>query len=311
MSASVLSTNVSPRKGTRKQPVPSIDIDDQGVVADAHRGGGLRQVSLLSREIIDEFSGSSGKTFQWGDFAENITTTGLNLRDVAIPDRLRIGEAEMEVAQVGKECHGSGCAIFNEVGACIMPADGIFCRVIRAGTVRPGDIITHVKVPLLLKVITLSDRASRGEYDDLSGAAITRSLETLMNGRRYRASISRALIPDEAERLKEEVIGACSAGAAAIFTTGGTGVGPRDITPDVLLPLLDKQIPGPMEYVRMKHADRNPAVLLSRSIAGLRGRTLVFAMPGSPRAVAEYMEVICSVLLHALQMVQGVDTHAK
>jgi len=277
-------------------------------MGDAHAGPGLRQVSFLSRELIEKFARQSGKTYGWGDFAENVTTAGLDLREIAIPDRLRIAEAEMEVTQIGKACHGSGCAIFQEAGACIMPKEGVFCRVIQGGVVKPGDTITHEKTPLRMRVITLSDRASRGEYEDLSGPAICRSLDALFGGRRYRVEIQRTVIPDDAVRLKEEVLTSCASGVSAIFSTGGTGIGPKDITTDVVQPLLDKQLPGLMEYVRLKHADRNPAVLLSRSIAGVRGQTLIFALPGSPKAVAEYMEVIESVLIHAFAMVRG-DAH--
>lgn len=311
MEATVISTNVSLLKGVKKQAVPALTIDRQGAVGDAHRGSGLRQISILSREIIEEFASKAGRSFAWGDFAENITTAGLDLRNVAILDRLRIGDAELEIAQIGKECHGKGCAIFKEVGACIMPEDGIFCRVIRGGTIKSGDVITHVPTALKLKVITLSDRASCGEYEDVSGLTIRQTLDKLFTGKRYRITLSQVLIPDDAGKLREEVIAACAGGVAAVFTTGGTGIGPRDITPDTLIPLLDRQITGPMEYVRMKHAERNPAVLLSRSIAGTRGQTLIFAMPGSPKAVEEYMEVVCSLLLHAMQMVRGMDSHTK
>ena len=309
MDMSVLSTNTSACKGTKKQSVPFITLDSSGVVGDAHRGPGLRQVSILSSEIIDSFARQTGQTFQSGDFAENITTSGLDLRNVAILDRLRIAGTELEIAQIGKECHGKGCAIFNEVGACIMPNDGIFCRVTAGGKIKTGDTITHVETPLMMKIITLSDRAARGEYEDLSGPAIRRILEGFFSGKRYRLAITQALIPDDGERLRNEVLAACSEGVAAVFTTGGTGIGPRDITPDVLSPLLEKQLAGPMEYVRQKYAERNPAVLLSRSIAGVRGHTMIFAMPGSPKAIADYMEVISSILLHAMQMVRGVDSH--
>lgn len=309
MDARVLSTNISSRKGTKKQAAPVITLNPRGVADDAHAGPGLRQVSILSQEAVAAFANQSGRTCQWGDFAENITTTGLDLQLVAIPDRLRIAGAELEVTQIGKECHGSGCAIFQEVGACVMPKEGVFCRVIRGGAIRPGDIITHMPVPLRLHIVTLSDRASRGEYEDLSGPAIRQNLEAFLHGKRYRVEINRTLLPDDANRLREEVLGACAAGAAAVFLTGGTGIGPRDVTPDALQPLLDKQIPGIMEYVRMKHADRNPAALLSRAIAGLRDQTLIFSLPGSPQAVAEYMEAINAVLLHALFMIRGIDAH--
>ena len=96
-----------------------------------------------------------------------------------------------------------------------------------------------------------------------------------------------------------------------IFTTGGTGIGPRDITVETIIPLLTKEIPGIMEYIRVKYGSEKPNALLSRGVAGLIGTTLIYTLPGSVKAVNEYMEEIFKTLMHALQMIYGIDSHQE
>ena len=136
--------NVSDRKGAIKTTVPRAIIDMSGLVGDAHAGPWHRQVSLLSQESIDRFGRTAGRTFLPGEFAENLTTLGLDLGDVSLLDRFRIGPVELEVTQIGKRCHGDGCAVFQAVGRCVMPKEGIFARVINGGVVRPADRIAVV-----------------------------------------------------------------------------------------------------------------------------------------------------------------------
>ncbi|HEY5621586.1 MAG TPA: molybdenum cofactor synthesis domain-containing protein [Pontiella sp.] len=152
-------------------------------------------------------------------------------------------------------------------------------------------------------IITLSDRAVRGEYEDRSGPEIVRILEEHFTG----AGIEYILIGDEAETLRSQINRA--PGFDVIITTGGTGIGPRDITPDIVNPMLDREIPGIMEFIRTKHGERLPSALLSRSAAGVIGTTLVYTLPGSVKAVREYMHEILRSLEHALHMVQGEDVH--
>ncbi|MFC1499318.1 MOSC domain-containing protein, partial [Verrucomicrobiota bacterium] len=135
----VVSVNISEEKGTSKHSVPEIVMDERGVKDDAHAGAWHRQVSLLSAEIVKDFESEMGRSIKPGEFAENLMTTGLDLRTVSILDRLIIGQVELEVTQIGKECHGDNCAIFREAGKCVMPKEGIFCRVIKGGAVKPGD----------------------------------------------------------------------------------------------------------------------------------------------------------------------------
>ena len=139
----IISVNISDSKGISKTPVVSgVLKEDHGLLGDVHAGeiGSKRQVSLLAIESIERMN-SRGFDFKPGDFAENLTTSGLDLAALAQGTVLTIGkEVTVVVTQIGKKCH-SGCAIFKQAGQCIMPKEGIFVRVVRGGMVKPGDEI--------------------------------------------------------------------------------------------------------------------------------------------------------------------------
>lgn len=139
---SVIAVCTSEKKGTRKTPVPEIFIKEgYGVDGDAHADDSThRQVSLLAVESIEKMR-EKGFDLRPGDFAENITTRGIDLASLPVGTRIMPGdEAVLEMTQIGKECHAA-CAIRQQVGDCIMPREGVFARVIRGGTVRAGDVI--------------------------------------------------------------------------------------------------------------------------------------------------------------------------
>jgi molybdopterin adenylyltransferase len=159
-------------------------------------------------------------------------------------------------------------------------------------------------------IITLSDRASRGEYEDLSGPRISELVKEYFEPLNMKCSITEVLIPDDADELKD-IITLSGGSYHIIITTGGTGIGPRDITVETIRPLLTKEIPGIMEYIRTKFGAEKPAALLSRGVAGLIGKTLIYTLPGSVRAVNEYMGEILKTLLHTLEMLYGIDSHGK
>jgi MOSC domain-containing protein YiiM len=140
----ILSVNISLEKGTVKTPVEKITLNSTGVVNDAHAGDWHRQVSLLGKESFDKFSIEAGRKVEYGEFAENITTEGMELFKTTPGDRFIIGNVELEVTQIGKKCHGTSCAIFKEVGNCVMPKEGIFCKVIRPGEIAAGDKMIFV-----------------------------------------------------------------------------------------------------------------------------------------------------------------------
>ena len=133
-SFSVLSINISEKKGEQKKPVEKARlIHGFGIEGDAHGGNWHRQVSLLADEDIETMRGK-GIEIKYGDFAENITTRGVPLSTLPIGTRIYIGKAILEVTQIGKECH-TGCAIYQAVGDCVMPRKGIFTKVVRDGVV--------------------------------------------------------------------------------------------------------------------------------------------------------------------------------
>lgn len=134
----IISLNISREKGVNKEPVESVEVKiDHGIVGDAHAGDWHRQISLLAEESID-FMRAKGLELTPGAFAENITTEGIDLAHLPIGTRMGSGEVVLEVTQIGKKCH-HGCAIFKQVGDCIMPREGIFTKVIVPGTLRRGD----------------------------------------------------------------------------------------------------------------------------------------------------------------------------
>ncbi len=141
----VVSVNISREKGTIKTPAKFIEVNESGIVSDAHAGDWHRQVSLLAIESIDKFAKKTGEKYQYGEFAENITTEGIDLIATTPGDKLKIGKVLLEVTQIGKECHGDACAIFLKAGKCVMPKEGIFCKVLAGGRISPNDEIVYLK----------------------------------------------------------------------------------------------------------------------------------------------------------------------
>ena len=158
-----------------------------------------------------------------------------------------------------------------------------------------------------VNVITLSDRAHGGSYRDLSGPAVVKYVRYAMAAAGWECEIKTTILPDDAMALKAALTAAPA--TDLIITTGGTGIGPRDITPDVVRPLLTKEIPGVMEQIRVKYGTKNPRALLSRAVAGTIGNTLIYTLPGSVKAVHEYMAEIVKTMEHTFYMLYGVDVH--
>jgi molybdenum cofactor synthesis domain-containing protein len=188
-----------------------------------------------------------------------------------------------------------------------MPKEGIFCRVLHPGTVMAGDTIEYQPRIFKVRVITLSDRASVGEYEDRSGPRVVQLMEEFFAANGWKAEIDRVVIPDEPAQLQQRISEAES--ADIIITTGGTGIGPRDITVDVVRPMLQKEIPGIMEHIRVKYGAEKPNALVSRGVAGVFGRSLVYTLPGGVRAVEEYLAEITKTIRHSIFMLHGLDLH--
>ncbi len=160
---------------------------------------------------------------------------------------------------------------------------------------------------LKIAIITVSDRASAGIYNDESGPAAEKALRNAFESRELTAE--RSIVPDDPAKLKEALQGYVSRGFDFIFTTGGTGIGPRDITPEVTAELVEKEIPGIGEAMRAFSMQITKNAMLSRATAGLCGKTIVINLPGSPKAVTEIIEFLADVLAHSQAMIRGEDTH--
>ncbi len=150
-------------------------------------------------------------------------------------------------------------------------------------------------------VITVSDRGSRGEREDLSGP---RAVERL---REHGLTVSLSMVSDGADSVAVAIRSAIDEGADVVITSGGTGVGPRDLTPEGTAPLLTKEIPGIAEELRRVGATKTPMAVLSRGLAGIAGSTLVVNLPGSVKAVDEGMDVLLPILMHIVDQISGGD----
>lgn len=149
-------------------------------------------------------------------------------------------------------------------------------------------------------IITASDKGSRGEREDASGRLIATMLQELGQIRSYK------VVADDAEQIsKEMVIMADQLGVDLILTTGGTGLGPRDVTPEATLAVVDRQVPGIAEAMRAKSLEITSRAMLSRAVAGMRNKTLIINLPGSPKGVQECLEVILPALEHGLAIMKG------
>lgn len=293
----VVSVNVAAEKGVQKAPQSSIRLAvEHGVEGDAHAGPWHRQVSLLANESVLKMR-ALGLDVAPGAFGENVTTEGITVYQLPVGARLRMGEALVEVTQIGKVCHDR-CAIYYQAGDCVMPREGIFVRVLEGGEVRPGDVIQLDKATLVrAAVLTVSDKGSRGEREDESGAA----LEELLVGMGA-AVVERAIVPDEREQIAAALVRlADETQANLVLTTGGTGLTTRDVTPEATLDVIDRPAPGFAEAMRAGSLATTPHAVLSRAVSGLRGRTLIINMPGSPRACREQFAMIAPALPHAIE----------
>lgn len=297
---------ISDQKGTQKYRIPEgTFIEDHGIEGDAHAGKWHRQVSLLSAEKIQEFR-DKGVQVEYGAFGENLVVEGCDLRSLPVGTRFAIGEVLLEMTQIGKECHDH-CAIYNVTGDCIMPREGVFAKVLHGGKVREGDTLDVIPAapdrPFTAAVITLSDRAFRKEREDRSGPVIRDIL--CENGYDVAEMI---LLPDGEALLKRNLIRlADQRQVNVIFTTGGTGFGPRDLTPEATCAVCDRMAPGIAEAMRAESLKITKHAMLSRAAAGIRGATLIINLPGSPKACRENLDVVLPALKHGLGLLRGTD----
>ena len=300
----VIAICTSPARGTQKHQVPAARFTvEWGIEGDAHGGNWHRQVSLLSADKIAAFN-ARGANVQPGAFGENLVVEGFDFRALPVGTLLRCGDVLLEMTQIGKECH-SHCEIFKRMGECIMPTQGVFARVLEPGEIRVGDEMeiqprTEPR-PWQAAVITLSHKGARGERRDESGPAIANRLTEAG----YEV-VEQLLLADEAAPLKAQLMRlADQRQLDLILTTGGTGFGPRDITPEATLAVAHRSAPGIAEAMRAASLAITPRAMLSRAASVIRGKTLIINLPGSPKACMECMDVFLDTIPHAMGLLRG------
>ena len=295
---------ISPEKGTVKRPVnKGVFIPDYGIENDAHAGKWHRQVSLLSYDSVQAFN-RQGAAVTDGDFGENLLVEGIDLKKLPVGSVLKAGTVTLRMTQIGKECH-SDCEIRRRTGDCIMPREGVFAEVLEGGEIRAGDEMTAELPdpgrPFRAAVITLSDKASRGEREDASRPAAAEMLEAAG----YEV-IETILLPDEPELLKKELCRLADRRQAdLVITSGGTGFSPRDRTPEATMAVAERNAPGIAEYIRMKSMELTSRAMLGRGVSVIRKGTLIINLPGSPKAVRESLGFILDSLDHGLKVLRN------
>ena len=332
---------ISEARGTVKHAVPQIKlIKDYGIEGDARAGHWHRQVSLLSAEQVEVFNqriacsnaqilekaklttldakesdniAEPGETEKAiiepaieGTFGENILASGIDLRQLPVGSTLTAGAVILKLSQIGKECH-SHCQIFHRVGDCIMPREGVFATVEQGGELTTGMDITvelpSPNAPLRAAVMTLSDKGSVGQRVDTSGPQAARMLAQAG----YEV-VEQVLLPDVQGKIERELKRlADSRQVDLIITTGGTGMAPRDVTPEATLAVATRHVPGIAEAIRAGSMAITKRAMLSRGVSVLRHSTLIVNLPGSKKAVEEALEMVLPTLEHGIRLAKGTD----
>jgi cyclic pyranopterin monophosphate synthase len=235
----------------------------------------------------------SGKTGVEMEALTGVSAALLSIYDLTkgVDPALEIGDVRLRVKEGGKSGRWVHPNVHDEDGAVPAGASG-------------AEPVAPPLSGLSAAVLTVSDRCSSGDADDASG----RLLAALLRDRGAEVA-SAAIVPDEVAAIRAAVQAAVDRGAHVVVTTGGTGLGPRDVTPEALRPLFATEIPGIGELLRSAGAASTRMSWLSRSTAGIVGGCLVVALPGSPRAVQEGFDAIAPLLGHAVQIVHGGRSH--
>ncbi|MCK5115863.1 MAG: hypothetical protein KAR44_04640 [Candidatus Aegiribacteria sp.] len=304
--ARVSAVCLSEKRQTLKTEQDSVQlIENFGIEGDAHARSGPRQVSILSELSLAKMEAKGVRTSP-GCCGENIDIHGtVELHTLLRGVHLKLGEsAVVRVTEIGKD-NTDGHAD-NVIQSNIFPVEGVFTEVITGGAVKRNDSVEVLRNSgYTAGVLTVSDSASRGVYEDLSGPALIKLLEN--NGflpARY------AIVPDELPQITAKLTNWCDDGFLdVLFTTGGTGFSVRDITPEATSEVCDRQVPGIPEMIRQKSALIVESAWLSRARAGIRKRTLVINLPGSRKAAVECAGFALPILVHALEILRGDIDH--
>lgn len=294
---------ISGRRGIEKKNVGFAEfVEGFGIRGDAHGGNWHRQVSLLSAERIEAFN-QKGAGVEPGAFGENLVVEGFDFRSLPAGTTFQCNDVVLEMTQIGKECH-THCRIYQKMGECIMPSQGVFAQVVHGGAISVGDemrIIEKADTRYTAAVVTLSDKGARGEREDTSGTCIC----DMLCEAGYRV-VERLMLPDEQKQIEQELT-RLSDGRQVnlILTTGGTGFSRRDRTPEATMAVAERNAPGIAEAIRVHSLSITGRAMLGRGVSVIRGGTLIINLPGSKKAVQESLEYILPHLEHGIRILAG------
>ena len=305
---SIAGLSISEAKGEPHAVVDAFHVTTDGIEGDRHAGPGPRQVSMMHEEALRaHFPEAEGSLAGLGQ--ENVLLRGEGLADLRLLDTLEMDDAILEVTQIGRRVNERGAILCGANNRCLLSDFGVFGRVVHQGTIERDARVRHQQRLLRAHIVTVSDRASRGVYEDESGPAAAALLEAWCAEHHWGLWIESQIIPDDREAIATALQNARQSQADLVLTTGGTGVGPRDITPDVVAGHADKLIPGIMDFIRLKYGAEMPMALTSRSVAAVLGGGLVYTLPGSAKAIPEYLQEIFKTMEHMLLLLKGIDAH--
>ena len=294
----VMAVCTSPARGTQKENIGrGVFRAGYGIEGDAHAGDWHRQVSLLSYEKVQAFN-ARGAAVADGAFGENLLVDGFDFARLPAGTWLGCGDVLLEITQIGKQCH-HGCEIFQRMGDCIMSREGVFARVLRGGEIAVGN---EMHLVYKVGIITASDKGAAGAREDRSGPAIAARLPD-----DYQV-VCTEIVPDDRAQLAEAMRRMCDEqGCNLVLTTGGTGFSPRDVTPEATRDIVERETPGLSEAIRAYSMQFTRRAMLSRGVSGIRGRTLIVNLPGSPKAVQESMDAFLDTVGHGLRLLLNTD----
>ncbi len=289
---SIVSVNISEQKGTVKHPVPEIVFTEKGIQDDAHSGEWHRQVSLLGTDSIKKFSTQAKRKVGYGEFAENITTEGMKVYNAQILDRFVNENNVLEVTQIGKKCHGAGCNIYQEVGNCVMPKEGIFCRVIKGNKLKPGDKLKYL--PHIFKIAIIST-GKQNEENSLKNL-----LYNFFNEKNRKTEVILEYCNNN--NINDCITKFATNNYDAIFVQTSTE---KKADSMQLMPVTDNNKAGFIEKMKKRNKLQNIHEYVYTSLSEIRETTLVFNIPQDTEKAKIYANEIKNILIEGIYTANG------
>lgn len=300
----VKSVNISAQKGVVKKAADSIVLNETGIIGDAHSGKWHRQVSLLAQESIENAEKLAQTKFPFGTFAENITTQGIELHKTKILDRFVNSHVELEVTQIGKKCHAK-CEIGRQIGNCIMPVEGIFCRVVDGGIIKAKDTFRYIPKVLKVNVISFQNKFSNEIDYNRNKAIINEMLTNHFNNENRRFTIEISLLPYNEKDLQQTLQAEAQNHTDIIIIIGNTGSSKCRNTPDMVQSMLFDGNKAYEESEHMKHLNTETKHGVSFYIQN----TLTYCIPEGTKEITESLSKIMPTFESSLRIINRMYSH--